>query len=581
MKEPPAKKWDVFPRIPEEIDSQLSDFPFIFRQVLYNRGIENIHEAERFLGASGDLHNPFLMKDMSIAVDRIRQAIHDGKTIMVFGDYDADGVTATALLVQALKSLGARVSKYIPNRFNEGYGFSMNALERVLIEKPDMLITVDCGVRSVEEVALVKQNGIEVIITDHHQPFENILPEAAAVICPKQRGDEYPYPDLAGVGIAYKLAQALQISQPESRMNVDQWVDLVAIGTVADLAPLTDENRVLTRRGIERIRRGEHVGIAALATVSSNNNLLSINSGHIGFIIAPRLNAAGRLSTAEKAYQLLMTQNKEEALQLAYSLNIENQARQKETMVTFQKVEKYFLDRDEDWLMFYVDEENNEGIVGLAASKLTERFYRPAIIGAISGDIIHASCRSIDELNITRALDQCADLLERHGGHAMAAGLTLKKVNAGVFAERLSSIIQNELAGVELTPTVKAEMEVGLSCLKPTIIPLLEFLDPCGVGNPTPLFISRNVEIKNIKTMGNDKAHLRLDVCSRIDSNNRSRITYTGVGFNLGWKAESLCKGRQIDILYSFGNNEFNDRINPQLYLRDIKISEDINMGHL
>lgn len=571
MKKPQAKKWEVYPRLPAEIEAQLADYPPIFRQVLFNRGIEDECQADRFLFASGEIHDPFLMKDMAIAVDRIIRAVREGKSILVFGDYDADGVTATALLVQALRFLGARVDKYIPNRFEEGYGFSMNALEGVLQQKPDMLITVDCGVRSVEEVALANRQGIEVIITDHHQPLGNILPEAAAIICSRQPDDEYPYACLAGVGIAYKLVQALQISLPETGLDADHWLDLVAIGTVADLAPLTDENRILTKRGIEQIRWGEHAGISALAAISKIEDLSSFNAGHIGFMIGPRLNAAGRLSTAEAAYQLLMTSNEGEASALADQLNRENQARQTATNEIFSMVEEHFLEREEEWLLFYAHEEFNEGIVGLAASRLAERYYRPAIIGSISGDTIRASCRSISELDITQSLDQCADLLEKHGGHAMAAGLTIQSENLEEFSKRLSSVIAEELAGKELVPVLKAEMEVGLSNLNPVLIPLLESLDPCGEQNPTPLFISLNVEITAIRTLGISKDHIRLDVRSRKDEQNSQKITYSGIGFNLGWMAEQLEAGSVIDILYSFENNEFNGRKTPQLNIRDIK----------
>ncbi len=573
MKKPQVKKWEVYPRLPKDADAQLAEYPPIFRQVLFNRGIGDLDQAERFLHASDDLHDPFLMKDMPAAVDRIKKAVREGKSIIVFGDYDADGVTATALLVQALDSLGARVDKYIPNRFEEGYGFSMNALEGVLQQKPDMLITVDCGVRSVEEVALAKQHGIEVIITDHHLPHGNKLPDAAAIICSKQPGDEYPYAHLAGVGIAYKLVQALQMSCPEVDLDADYWLDLVAIGTVADLAPLTDENRVLVRRGIERIRRGEHFGVSALAAVSKIGNLESFNAGHIGFMIGPRLNAAGRLSTAEAAYHLLMARNEPEATALAEKLNQDNQARQTATRKIFTKVEDHFLERDEEWLLFYAHEEFNEGIVGLAASKLAERYYRPAIVGALSGETIRASCRSINELDITRALDQCADLLEKHGGHAMAAGLTIRMENVEEFEDRLKTIIAEELAGKELMPTLKADMEVGLSNLNPVLIPLLESLDPCGEQNPTPLFISRNVEIVSIRFIGNGEDHIRLDVRSQIDEHNSQKITYSGVGFNLGWMAARLQTGSLIDILYSFGFDDYNGRKTPRLMIRDIKPS--------
>jgi single-stranded-DNA-specific exonuclease len=290
------KKWIQRPQIPQKISDSLSDYPLPFRQILFNRGIEDKLSALEFLSANEELHNPFLFKGMDIAVKRIEKAINNHERIVIFGDYDVDGITSSVLLNQVLRKLGAYVKTYIPNRLEEGYGLSKESLEGVFKLQPDLIITVDCGIRSFEEIDIAKTHHIDIIVTDHHQPKEKV-PDAAAVICSKQEGDAYPYKELAGVGVAYKLAQALFMELETDWINIWNWLDLVAIGTVADVAPLNGENRALVRKGIDIIRQKSRMGILALCEVSKVN-ILKFNSYNIGFMLGPRLNAAGRLSTA-------------------------------------------------------------------------------------------------------------------------------------------------------------------------------------------------------------------------------------------------------------------------------------------
>ncbi|MBM3126915.1 MAG: single-stranded-DNA-specific exonuclease RecJ, partial [Chloroflexi bacterium] len=320
------KRWKAPVRLPDDVDKELSVFPSIFRQILFNRGIDDSESAGKFLAAENTVHDPFLLRDMAKAVARVLRAIQDHEKMLVFGDYDVDGVTATTPQFEYLTKLGARVIKYIPNRFDEGYGFSPDALQSVLELKPDLVITVDCGVRSVKEIADANLAGIDVIITDHHQPHE-ILPEAYAIICPRQPGDDYPFKSLAGVGLAYKLAEAISLKRGLDLMAGNRWLDLVALGTIADLAPLVDENRVLVRRGLEMIRMGIRTGLMALANVSGVN-IQRITSENIGFMLGPRLNAAGRLGSADLAFQLLTSTDTNECGRLALLLDKENTRRQ-------------------------------------------------------------------------------------------------------------------------------------------------------------------------------------------------------------------------------------------------------------
>jgi len=568
------KRWKCPIEIPEEASQNLPAYPPIFRQILFNRGIENTEAAEKFLRAEEPLFDPHELQGMRSAVNLIGDAINNHNRIVIFGDYDVDGVTSTTLLVQLLKNFQADVEMYIPNRLDEGYGFSFDALQEVLILQPDLIITVDCGVRSIEEVASAKDQGVKVIITDHHQPFDT-LPPADAIICPRQEGDPYPNKDLAGVGIAYKLAQSILEAYPAPGICVESWLDLVALGTISDLAPVIGENRVMVRKGIELIRQGLRPGILALANVSGIN-IRELISYHIGFMLGPRLNAAGRLSSARKAFDLLMAEDNLEAGPLALQLDQENQERQRITRHIQKNVEERYDFSSDHWLILFSDEEFNEGVIGLAASRLAESFYRPSVIGVEKEDIIRASCRSIPEVNITSALDECMDLLVRHGGHAMAAGLTIKKENILALKERLSTIIQREMAGADLSPVFEAEMEVHLGDLHPSILKLLERLEPTGVGNSRPLFISRNVEIRQIRTVGKTKDHLKLIVSQPkeySDKNGRAQVMYDAIAFQFGYLAEVCHSGDSIDILYSYETNTYNGRESLQLNIRDMKLN--------
>jgi len=563
-------RWIIPPEIPVGVSEEFERFPPLIRQVLYNRGITEIEAANDFLGAREPEYDPFLLKDLEKAVEIIYQAIIQDDKIIVFGDYDVDGVTASALLIKALTAFGANVDNFIPNRFDEGYGLSVDALEAVLGMQPALIITVDCGVRSAREVAIAKEKGIQVIITDHHQPHAE-LPPADAIICPKQKGDDYPFKGLAGVGIAYKLAQGLLEKHPLPNVGAKDWVDLVAVGTVADLAPLDGENRVLVRQGLRQIRLGQNPGLLALANVSGTN-IHTLGSQDIGFRIGPRLNAAGRLDSAAAAYEILMAKTSEEAGELALELDKRNKERQAITRDIQAAIEDLYDAEKNRWMLFFWDEAFNAGVVGLAASRLVEKYYRPAIVGVREGDLVRASCRSIEQLNITDALDECADLLLQHGGHAMAAGLSVAAENLDSFIAQFTNVCERELSPLaakeELVNKIPVEGVVALKDLHPSTLEYYDLLEPIGNGNPFPLFVSREVKVRGLRQIGQEGSHLRLAVTD-------GKFNFDAVAFGFGNEIDRIADRESIDILYAYELNVYNGRKNLQLRIEDMDIGEE------
>ncbi len=562
---PHAKHWNIPPRLSPEADSALSKFPPILRQILFNRGYATDAGARAFLNAKADFDtDPFQMTGMCAAIDRIQSAVQNHEPIAIYGDYDVDGVTSTALLVETLKYFDADARGYIPNRFEEGYGLNNEAMDKLKADGVKLVITVDCGIRSPNEAAYAKSLGLDLIISDHHHPAEGALPLAFAVINPKQPGDAYPDKDLAGVGIAYKIAEALANVQPERGFILDSLLDLVALGTVADLAPLTGENRILVRRGLRQMKQTQRQGLFSLAAVSEIK-LDKVNAGTIGFSLGPRLNAAGRLKEALAAYELLITKDIFRAGELAQMLNLQNRERQALTRKIQEQAEAIALaDDPKAWLLFAAREDFSSGVIGLAASRLTDTYYRPAIVASKGEEETRGSCRSIPEFHITDALDRCADLLVRHGGHAAAAGFTVRNENLPELVSRLKSIAEEKLSKSELRPTLTADMEVSLADIRPELFEkCLRYLEPTGYGNPNAVFVARNVRVKNARTIGADAKHLKLAL------EDEAKHIHDAIGFRLGeWQKKMPPR---VDILFTYEVNEYNGRIGYQLNLKDIR----------
>ena len=565
-----TKRWDISPAVPDIQLAVLPDLPPLVVQILYNRGLTNPAEVAAFLQPEqapppDDL---FQMAGMTRTVDRVRQAIRTHEPIAIYGDYDVDGVTATALLVQTLTAFGADVRPYIPHRVDEGYGLNIEALEALKKDGVKLDITVDCGTRSLAEVAHAKAIGLDLIISDHHMPADQ-LPDAYALINPKQPDCPYPFKELAGVGLAFKIAQALLIvnrrddEQPVA-LQEDDLLDLVALGTVADLAPLLDENRSLVARGLRQLKATIRPGLRALINLS---RAAVIDTTAIGFALGPRLNAAGRLDHALSAYNILMTADAAEADRLALDLDSRNRDRQTLTRELSDKAREMIMNRpDGAALLFAADPDFMSGVVGLVASRLTEEFYRPAVVIEQGPQESRGSCRSIPEFHITRALDECAELFVRHGGHAAAAGFTIETGKLGELAERLQAIAQRELGGQELMPALSIDAVVPLHKLKADLFAALQKLEPHGYANPQPIFASKHVTIMEIRTVGADASHLKLRVSD-------GSVIFDAIAFRFGSMVTRFSRGDKIDLAYTFEENEWNGEKRFQLNVKDIKLS--------
>lgn len=561
-----SKRWIIPPQLTPQADLALAAHPPALRQILYNRGIGTREAAEDFLRANLTFDDdPFQMKDMRKAVERIQRALEAGEQIAVYGDYDVDGVTATALLVTALRALGGNVREYIPNRFDEGYGLNIEAFDLLHAEGVSLVISVDCGIRSPAEALHAKTIGLDLVISDHHEPAGEI-PQALAVINPKQEGDSYPEKYLAGVGIAYKIVQALHRTVKPAVLDLPSYLDLVALGTVADLAPLTGENRHLVRGGLRQMRYSARQGLLSLAAVS-DISLQKVTAINIGFALGPRLNASGRLESALDSYRLLTTGDLFEAGTLAQQLNVQNGQRQQMTRKIQAEAEALALaEEPEPKILFAVKEDFNAGVVGLAAARLTDAYYRPAVVGHSDPEKgeTRCSCRSIPEFHITQALDQCADLLVRHGGHAAAAGFTVENHKLDALKTRLREIAARELDGKDLRHSLVADAESPLSGMTADLLKSLDLLEPTGYGNPGAVFVSRNVRVVNHRAVGADAKHLKLTVSD-------GKVTFDAIAFRLGDWAGKLPE--RIDLMYTLETNEYNGRTTLQLNVKDLKPS--------
>ncbi len=563
----PAKLWTIDPILTPEADLALERFTPIMRRLLYNRGYKTDEAARQYLEAQPPPgSDPMNMLGVPEAVVRIWHAIQEEERIAVYGDYDADGVTATALLTDLLKKLGAHVQGYIPNRFDEGYGLNTEALDALQAGGISLVITVDCGIRSMAEAEHARRNGLDLIITDHHHPLHE-MPHALALVNPKQPGEVYPDQNLAGVGLAYKLGCALLETArtsgyaPADGIDAEEYLDLVALGTVSDQAPLVGENRSLVRQGLEYIRRPRRQGVLSLIG-AAQLNALQITADSIGFGLGPRLNAAGRLDSALAALNLLLTHDLAEAAYLAQQLDNQNRERQQITREIQAHAEQLALaEAPEALLLFSADESYNPGVIGLAASRLMEQYYRPAIVAFHGPEFTRGSCRSIPEFHITQALDECADLLVRHGGHSAAAGFTVRNEHLSELVERLRLIAQRQLGEMDLRPTLHADAQVNLSELTPDLLNDLARLQPTGQSNPAARFVSRGVRVLRSKTVGKDSSHLKLTVTDGI-------ITYDAIAFRLGHLYGNL--PTYIDLIYQFERNEYNGFASLQLNVQDI-----------
>ena len=571
------KRWQVAPPAPPSHINRLSHLHPIVVQALYNRGITDPDDVSAFLGGPGEETTPFALEGIPPAVTRLRQALHAGEPIVVYGDFDVDGVTATALLVQTLRALGGQVRPYIPHRVDEGYGLHKRVLTQLARSGARVVVTVDCGIRSLDEVAHANQVGLDVIITDHHSAGPN-LPDALAVIDPKRADSRYPTRELAGVGVAYKLAQALlrshrqtPVTSQDVNLEEEDLSDLIALGTVADLAPLVGENRTLVRRGLACLNRMERPGIEALCRQAGLQSG-KVDTTAIGYALAPRLNAAGRMAHAKDAYQLLDTTYPAEAERLAGELNQLNRKRQQLTLETQEHARQLALEAEDDsFLLFAASPDFLAGIVGLAASRLVDEFYRPAVVVEMGKKVSRGSARSIPDFHITNALDKCSDLLAQHGGHAAAAGFAVANDNLDELANRLRRLAAEQLASAELTPVLSVDAEVELAQMSWELHHELAQLEPCGYANPHPLFLSRDVRVAGHRAVGNEGRHLKLTLTD-------GQVAWDAIAFRQGDWTDKLPD--RIDLVYNLEVNEWNGQRRLQLNVQDIRPTGDDSTAH-
>jgi single-stranded-DNA-specific exonuclease len=572
---PTRKRWDIAPPAPREQRERLAHLHPLLMQVLYNRGVIEPPEADAFLTGRARFDDPYRIAGIPVAVERIRTAIVAGEPIVVYGDFDADGVTATVLLVQTLTAFGARVTPYIPHRVDEGYGLNRDALEKIARGGGRLVITVDCGIRSADEVACGASLGLDLIVTDHHSiqrsDGQDVLPPALAVINPKQQADPYPAKDLAGVGLAFKLAQALLIAEQRNpaasgavTLAERDLLDLVALGTVADLAPLLGENRALVQRGLAELNKPRRPGIVAMLE-EAKLQPGRVDATAIGFVLGPRLNAAGRLDTAKISYDLLTAPDVLTARPLAAKLSELNRQRQELTQQRVTQAKNLIAgDRPDRFLYLLSHPDFEPGIVGLVAGRLTEELYRPTLVAEVGPETTHGSARSIPEFNVTAALDECRELLERHGGHAAAAGFTVRNEKLARLAARLEEIASRELAGRELQPSLAIDAAVELGDLDWAVHDLLRQLEPCGYANPQPVFAALGVELAGYRQVGTDRQHLKLSV-----RDPHGGQEWDAIAFRQGHWFGQLAP--RIDVAFTLEANEFNGERRLQLNVKDLR----------
>lgn len=541
--------------------------PPVFARVLLNRQIDTFEKARIYFRPElENLHDPYLMKDMDRAIDRLHRALLSGEKILINGDYDVDGVSGAALLYLVLSRLvGQKVSYYIPDRISEGYGLSEKAINIAVAKGVSLIITVDCGITAVEEIRLAREKGIDTIVCDHHQPGE-ALPEAVALLDPKRPDCPFPFKELAGVGVAFKMLQALYRRLELPAAELDDYLDLVAIGSSADIVPLVDENRILVRHGLDKVNYNPRYGVRALLESSGLTNR-EITVGLIVFVFAPRINAVGRLGDARRAVQLLSSPTLQKARIFARELEKENRLRRDIDEVTFKEADELVqnrLDAENDRGFVLYKRGWHPGVIGIVASRIVEKYYRPTIMIAVSDGVGKGSARSVSNFNLYQAIKDCSHLLEEFGGHKYAAGLTIREENIPQFVECFKETARNLLQPEDLIPSLRIDAEIEFDQFDPRFIRLLKLMGPFGPMNMRPVFMSTGVKVKNSPAIVGSN-HLKL----KLEQNG---VVFDAIGFNMGDSLKLIEQnGGVIDCVYIVEENQWNGKRQLQLRLKAIK----------
>ncbi len=572
------KTWQIHPKAREEFFQKFPEYGRIFSQLLYNRDLREKDEINYFLKAEfEDNFDPFIFRNMEKAIEITVKNIKERKKICIYGDYDADGVTASALLYEILTIIKADCFVYIPDRAGEGYGMNIKALDKIIKKDAALVITVDNGIRNKKEVEYAQSLGLEVIITDHHESPENNndLPPCL-IVNPHLRGEKYPFKYLAGVAVAFKFARSLlersTLSADQKKKILEKVMDLVAIGTIADCVFLVGENRLLVKKGLEVLNAKKRIGLKKLIEKAKIDGKI-LEAWNIGFQIGPRLNASSRMGSANNAFNLLTTKEKEIAEKEAEFLEEQNIRRQKETEEMFLKVEEQYKKQLEEKIIIGVcpDGEKlwNEGVVGLVAGRLTEKYHKPCLVITKTDEGFKGSGRSIDEFDLFSAIEECSNFLYKRGGHKMACGFSLPASKLKDFSKKMRDIARRELKNSNLEAKIEIDVEMDFKEITRGLVREIAKLSPFGLGNPQPKFLSRGILIKDIIHMGIENQHLkfRFGNCS-------SRADFYGLGFNRAAEWGDLKIGDRVDLVYYLEENEFNGKISLQLKICDIKLSQ-------
>jgi single-stranded-DNA-specific exonuclease len=541
--------------------------PAAAARILAGRNFSDAAACRRFFSSSpGDFHDPFLMRDMEKATARIMAAVADKRKIVVYGDYDVDGITGTALLVLALRALGGRCDYYLPHRLTEGYGVSEAGVRQAAESGAALMITVDCGVTAVEEIALARILGVDTIVTDHHEP-KAALPDACALLNPKIPGSNYPDANLAGVGVVLKLCQALAKKSGRGDELWEPYLDLVALGTAADIVPLTGENRIIARAGFEQLRRTKNIGLAALMEVQGLAGK-TVSTSEAVFLLAPCINAAGRIGDPRRAVELLLTENGETARAYAQELRTVNTERRAIDANVWDEAQEWVInhcDPQKDFAIVTGSADWHAGVIGIVASKLVEKFHRPAILFSIGNDgVARGSGRSIPGLHLLDALHECGDLLETFGGHAAAAGMNIKSGAIDAFRARFNEVVRSRVAPEDLVPVVQADAELSLSSLTPELFSFIKTMEPFGPGNMRPVLYCRNLRYRYTPRIVGAK-HLKMTVSG-------DGLAMDAIAFNFGDRIDELRSAPSVSLAFALDENEWNGRKSLQMKVRGIAV---------
>ena len=546
-----------------QLSNDLSVDP-ILASLLVQRNIDSFKKAKEFFRPSlEDLHDPFLLKDMDKAVSRIEKAIIDNENILIYGDYDVDGTTSVSLVSSYLKTITNHIATYIPDRYDEGYGISYQGIDFASDNNFSLIIALDCGIKAIEKVSYATQKNVDFIICDHHKPGDKI-PKALAVLNPKRVDCTYPYKELCGCGVGFKLVHALASKRDQTIEDIQQYLDLVATAIAADIVPITGENRILTYYGLEVINSNPRNGIKAIIH-QINKKKLTITD--VVFIIAPRINAAGRIKHGNYAVELLTEMNYEAALDFAASIEKFNLERKElDKKITYEALQQIESANEKEKFSTVVYSENwHKGVIGIVASRLIESFYRPTLVFTKSGNKLAASARSVKGFDVYEALNECSEFIEQFGGHKYAAGLTLDPKNYSAFKNKFEEVVKATIDKKLLIPEITIDLELELSEITPKFFRILQQMGPFGPQNMKPVFKTTSVRDNGYgKTVGSDKSHLKLSIIDGAD-----KKTYNAIGFGLGNKIKSI-KG-DFDIAYSLDENEWKGNTSIQLILKDLK----------